>query len=379
MKVGIVTIIDYRNYGNRLQNFALQKIMESKGIDAVTILNDFYKDYKYNDKSITNSFMHCVKVLIWNIWSKFTKNSHKLNYVGKSDDLLKKRIYNNISFSKKYINETNYLVRGGITHTKKWKGFDYLIVGSDQVWNPKMNFATDFFFLQRVAPEKRVAFSASCGVDRIPKQYEEQWKRYLSGMKSVSVREKSAAKYIESVCDRKVEVLLDPTMLVEREVWNEIISPIKKKSGRYLLTYILGDDETNAFINELSLKTGLQVISLNDRREKEWFVIAADEFVSLIANAELVITDSFHACVFSILYEREFFVIHRKGDIEDIFSRIDNLLKLFNLEDRIIDKMSVEGLNAYPLSHQNIEDILERERKRAENFLDKVLSEKIKE
>lgn len=375
MKIGIVTIIDYRNYGNRLQNYAVQKILEKKNIETETILNDFYKDSKYENKSILNNLIHCLKVMIWNVWSVFTKNPHELSYVKKSDKLLKERIYNNIAFSEKYINETGYLVRGGITYKHKMNTFDFLVVGSDQVWNPKMNFGSGFFFLQNIPEEKRIAFSASCGLDRIPEKYEEQWIKYLNGMRHISVRETSAANYIKSVCEKDVEVLLDPTMLVDRKVWDEMILSNSEKRKSYLLTYILGDDESNTFIREVASKKGLQLIQLNDRTASDLFTVGADKFVSLIANAEMIITDSFHACVFSILYEKEFFVIHRKGDIDDIFSRVDNLLNIFDLQDRVIDSMSIDKLIAKPLSHENIENVLIREKNKAEKFLEKALFE----
>lgn len=377
MRIGIITFIDYNNYGNRLQNYALQCLLEEYGVEVETILNEKYYDYHYIKGEYKAHFLNVLKFMFWEVYDGLHHNVHAMGYILKSDSLSKIRIKRNMEFSKKYIHESRFIIREGAFHKRKMQKYDYLFTGSDQVWNPTMAGASELFFLRFVPRYKRIAFSASIGLEYIPEKYLKQWKIYLSGMSYISVREESAKKIVEETSDKKAEVLLDPTMLVNVDTWINLINDKEEKlSSKYILTYILGsiEEDEQESIAQISDREKLELVELNNKKYEDLYSVDVIMFLKYIANAELVITDSFHACVFSILFKKEFYVFQRKGKYSNIYSRIDDLLKRFGLEERAI--VSLHEWKRYELSEvqkENIELVLVEERKKADNFLRKIL------
>lgn len=377
MRIGIVTFIGYNNYGNRLQNYALQCLLEQYGAEVETILNDNYYDYHYIKGHYPERLIHMIKAVFWRIYDGIYHDEHAMGYMLKSDSLTKLRIKRNLEFSKKYIKESNFIIREGNFHRDAMQRYDYVVTGSDQVWNPTMAGASELFFLTFVPQCKRIAFSASIGLEHIPEKYLKQWKIYLSGMNYISVREESAKKIVEETSDKKAEVLLDPTMLVDDDIWINLMNDREGNlPSKYMLTYILGsiEESEQESIARISGSEKLELVELNNRKYEDLYSLDVIMFLKYIANAEVVITDSFHACVFSILFKREFYVFKRKGVYSNIYSRIDDLLKRFGLEERAISSLC--GWKRYELSSaqkENIDLVLMKEREKADSFLRKIL------
>ena len=226
MKIGIITINDNDNYGNRLQNYAVQQVLNKRGHEAITILNNGTTN-KFEEKK----YMYILRVL------KVITENQKIKLKNKFYKRYKffKEFNKNINYSKKYL---NLMIK-----EKVEKEYDFFIVGSDQVWNPNFNRLTYVDLLSFVPPKKRISFSASFGIEKIPNKYNEKIKEELSKFKAISVREDSGKKIIEELTGRKdIEVLVDPTMLLDIEEWNKVSKrPEQLKNEKYILNYFLGD------------------------------------------------------------------------------------------------------------------------------------------
>ncbi len=350
MKVGIITINDNTNYGNRLQNYAVQRILEENGIQAETIRNKVNPSTTASNKTI------------------FQKIKGKINNI-----IYKKKMQYKIQkfeeFNNRYINATNYI----ITQDNIKKGlndeYDYFIVGSDQVWNPNWRLS-NIDLLSFVESKKRIAFSASFGVEEIPSEKKDEVARELKKFKVISVREDRGKEIAQELTKRDdVEVLIDPTMMLTKEQWNQIIEkPKQLKYQRYILLYFLGEmsKDIKKKINRIAKENDCKVVNILDKRSK-FYGISPSEFVYLEKNAFLVCTDSFHASVFAILFDTSFIIFNRKGSISNMNSRIDTLLNKLKLQNRRYDgKITNKNLeHDYTKSYV----ILEEERKKALSFL----------
>lgn len=343
MKVGIVTFVDYNNYGNRLQNYAMQEFLREKGFQTETIMMEPYQDYHYTDAYIKKLPVHWAKTLVKAVYAAIMPRQKSFIQNLLDDSLVRRRKNANIIFTNDYITETEYVVREGQPHKKQLNTYDFLAAGSDQIWNPTMTAATDYFFLRSVPKEKRIAIAASVGLAEIPKNRQKQWATYMKGMKYISVREKSAQKLVKDLAGRDAVVLLDPTMLVKRSVWDDLAASRKfPYAGRkYIVTYILGGfgRAEERYLREAARVWNMEIIWLNDKRYKKEFVLDAVDFVQIIAHAGMVVTDSYHACIFSILYHRQFYVFQRQGRYSDIYSRIQDLLDRFGLQEHAVRSM----------------------------------------
>jgi len=304
MKVGIITINGNYNFGNRLQNYALQHILLKNG-------------YKPNTIWITNK-----KVLIKTILISFITLFYK-----------KTRVLKFYSFTRKYIKPMYYL------NHKKIK-YDKIVVGSDQVWNPNFNFFADEYFANFSPYEKNISYAASFGVDEIPLKMKETFKKGLSNFSYISVREQKGKEIITKLgIDKKVKVVLDPTLLLSESEWENVVKPVKIKK-KYIFLYFLGTitEIVRKEIVAISLKYDFEIINVLDRDSK-YYNIGPAEFLYLIKNSNLVLTDSFHATVFSIIFKKPFFAIERKDNEKKMNSRIVQLVNDFNLQDRYVNKI----------------------------------------
>lgn len=375
MKVGIVTFIDYSNYGNRLQNYALQEYLRMHGFETETILNEKYEDYKYTEEYSKKILIHWIKSIIKFCFGLIMPRQKSFICNIFDDNLKKQRKTKNINFTNKYIKETKYVVREGFPHKRQLNQYDYLIAGSDQIWNPCMGAATDFFFLQNVPKEKRISFSASVGLVEIPKKRKEQWIKYINDMKYISVRERAAQKLINELTNKKATVLLDPTMIIERRVWDKLINSksFAYANKRYIVTYILGkiSNSEEEELQEIGRMLNAKIIRLNDRRYPKEFTADVIDFLQLITNARLVITDSFHACVFSILYYKQFYVLQRQGPYNNIYSRIEELLANFHLENHAVMSIHEVYMSMLNLNERKVECITDKEINEINHILEK--------
>lgn len=345
--IGIVTIDDYTNYGNRLQNYALTKLLEN---ESYTVFNGIRLYTKEDWISRTrNPLKRCIKRFIPFIKmrnSLYKEPVTKDEMIAARKERFEKFVYSYTTVIKPVIVSN---------HNKAIKvlneyGIDYFIVGSDQVWNPYYE-AKEYEFLTFVPKEKRLSFAASIGVDNIPEEAIWYFKKNLSDMKYISVREERAAEIVKELTGRTADVTLDPTLLLDKADWECIAKkPELYIEEKYICTYFLGEvpEAVKAFAKE----KGLPIYALNSINSPELYTLDPAEFLYMIQNASYVLTDSFHAVAFSVKFNKEFYVFDRKQDgVSSMFSRIETITKRFGLvnriqnRDRIVEQEPVSNWN----------------------------------
>lgn len=367
MKIGIVTIYDLNNYGNRLQNYAIIKYMQQQNIKAETLIIEQYNIVKLFKNIIRKVF----KKKIYKHWNLI----QECNISNKQwDEARIRRYYAFYDFSYKYTN---------IIHTHYWEEFpltianryDFFVAGSDQIWNSYIGQATSWEFLSFANSNKKLSWAASFGLDKIPEEKKKYYSKHLRSFKNISVREKSGAKIIKELIDKDAEVLIDPTLMLDADQWREIAkkSRGRKKNEKYILKYFLGKqvDENIDYIKTIAEKKGYEIYELMDKNQPLIYEAGPSEFIDLIDHAELICTDSFHACVFSILFDKPFLVFDRDGNGAGMGSRISTLLLTLGLERKMPG--CVDEDNIFEHDYTNTYKRLETERKKALDFLKRSL------
>lgn len=340
-KIAIFTIQSI-NYGNRLQNYAIQTIIIKLGYKPYTLRG-------YRNKC--NLVIYRLLKNVYNMIKAYRKDDNSLSFF---------EFDRKLCFSNDYINEKSFQVG------------DYyaIIVGSDQVWNINFDFVTINSFLP-FYKRRKIAFSASFGVDSIP--YDQQIVDCLNDFKAISVREEAGAKIIKNLTGRDAIVLVDPTMLLTKEEWRKISKKPRGAKKGYILTYFISPkcDEAKAKLEKI--RGDKEVYELLNPNDKVSRTAGPSEFLWLFDHADMILTDSFHACVFSFLFNKPFIVYDRNWNEGNMNSRLETLLSKFHLER----KYANSGLENDIWEHDYSEGYkqLEIERKKSIDFLKKALED----
>lgn len=360
-RVGIVTICDrVPNYGNRLQNYAVQQVLRSLGLVVVT--------YSFEEKTIT--LMDILKRVFHKLtFYRFTRDKFIWIYEYK-----RKKIFS--KFTKRYI-DTIY--RKSISKNLK-KEQDFFVVGSDQVWNPSWYNANplkkEAFLLTFAKPEQKICFAPSFGVDKLPLEWEHWFQDNLSSFTSINVREQSGVDIVNKLTGKNSLVMIDPTMMLSQKQWLQLAKMPHEfdTDTPYILTYFIGGISDNAKkILESEQKKGLKHYSFLSRNDLDTYVLGPEEFIYLISKAKLVLTDSFHACVFSILFDIAFLAFPREGKETELMGRITTLLNCMNLKDRLIS-LNTSTENYYECDYSYAHRIIEKKREEAINYFKEAFS-----
>lgn len=366
-KVAIITLNGYFNYGNRLQNYALQEVLKSLGYDVETVLVKF-TDQKQNNKNIITPFFNA-------LLSKIFKKSVKIIKSRKTGKYRKIRIARFMSFTQDYITETEFSIDENNIPSELPKQFDYFIVGSDQVWNPYYIKGSSIYFLTFVPKGKRLSFAASFGISEIPKEFEEKYRLWLSEMAGLSVREEAGSEIIKKLTGKEASIVIDPTLMLTKDKWLSISKPyIKKPKKKFLLTYFLGDvsEDNKRKIKNIAIENKLEIVNLSSLVDKKYYIADPAEFIDFIYTSDLFLTDSFHGAVFSILLEKPFFVFNRVGKGPSMNSRINTLLSTFKLNNQKWDQ--IDNIDMFNSDYSHVVDILNFERNKALEYLKSKLS-----
>ncbi|UTW10633.1 polysaccharide pyruvyl transferase family protein [Marinobacterium rhizophilum] len=338
MKIAIMTQPLGKNYGGMMQAFALQKVLKNMGHEVVTIdrqpaghgivhnsLRLIYRSIqkiKGKRKAPVNIERHYP--LIFNNPHGFIKNNIKISESFFSTEKLKSHFSNN--------------------------SYDAVVVGSDQTWRPRYspdiyNFYLDFLSCNNV---KRVAYASSFGVDSWEYSAEET-KRCAELAKqfdAISVRETSGIELCDKYLGVKSEFVLDPTLLLEKEDYLELIGDrYRNDAGEGVFTYWLDrSDEKRVAAEQLANQLNTysyqcqaknSINSLNSSNLKNYKMPPVEDWLASFAKASVVLTDSFHGMVFSIIFQKPFVVVVNK---ERGASRFISLLNKLGLEERLVDK-----------------------------------------
>jgi len=329
-KIAILTLM-YKNYnyGGVLQAYALQKKLQIMGYDSEQIKYEKELTYNKAKKSINLINRVCVFLVRFILKEKLFLRKRKF------DLFIDRNIKSSLPFTKSQLVKEN-------------TNYNAFVVGSDQVWNP--NWIDSTYFLDFVKPSvKKISYAASIGVSSIPDEKQQFYYNNLKSFDALSVREIYGQKELSQILDKPVYKVADPTLLLSGDQWKNISKDIELNED-YIFCYFLGANrKTHKIVSEVSKRLGLKIVSLpyltglsnagfffGDIR---LYSVGPDEFLGLIKNAKYIITDSFHGCVFSIIFNKQFCVIERgyTENMNNQNSRIYDLLYMFGLESRLFN------------------------------------------
>lgn len=370
-KAAIITITDYLNYGNRLQNYATQEVLKSFGMEVQSIANfperEKVDELEFTTMRIKNAIKLSPKVFLQKLGVKIYERIHKNKFQ-------KAQVNKEKSFRKyalKHTSETNFVIEHNIVSQTLGEQFDYFVIGSDQIWNPHIRYGNGFDFADFAPVQKRIALAPSFGVSQIDDKYKQQYTKWLSAIPYLSVRENAGAAIIEQLTGRKAEVLVDPTLMLTQQQWIDVSeSSIHKPQKPYLVTYFIGDisKQRKEILNKLAVDNRLELVQLASLSDVERYDANPGEFIDFIRNANLVCTDSFHAIIFSIHMQKPFVVFDREGKSSPMSSRIETLLSKFKFEERKYSDL-IQTNNFFTIDYSHVDKILKTEREKVYNFL----------
>ena len=364
MKIAIMTQPLGKNYGGIMQAFALQKVLKDKGHEVVTI--------DYTDKPV--SLLYNKARFVYRLSQKITgKRKAPLNFE-KHINLLtagNRQFINKYIVTSKNINDTSKLKK----HFKK-NNYDAVVVGSDQTWRPKYSpniYNYYLKFLRKNKIIKRIAYSSSFGVDNWEYSKDEtvNCAKLATLFDAISVREQSGIELCREYLGVDSTCTLDPTLLLKKRDYLELIgSRYNSDKNEGVFTYFLdkNKDKTAAaqyIANKLATHTySCQAQhSFNDLSSKkitDYKMPAVQDWLASFANAEFVLTDSFHGMVFSIVFEKPFLVIVNKERgatrFESLLEKIGGLNHLvYNSSD--INNGSKDINSLKPLDKTKLSDL----------------------
>ena len=360
MKIGKITFDGYNNYGNSLQNYALQEYLKR--------YSDIVDTIWHSPQERLNAF--------WK-WGKKEEVKFLLNHKSFRNDVksgiraweLARRV-RGMDFSQRYIN-----IRYDIEKLEDVSDeYDYFVVGSDQVWNPK-NPDLRTAFLKFCDSKKRISYAASIGTQNIPTELNSLFEDGFKTMHAISVRESRAVEIVKDISGIDATLLLDPVFTISESKWKDIsIRPYWKSDRKYIFAYFLGD--IPEIVLNIAKENNLELVKCFDVDSIDRYIMSPEEWLYLIGNADYVCTDSFHATAFSIIFNRSFLVFPRndKEGKNRMISRIESILNTFNLQDRLLldDKNVMEIISG----KYNARDIIQKESVKSDEFISRALGVK---
>ncbi len=359
MRVGTITFHTALNFGAVLQTYALYRIIKEKGNDVRVI------DYKseFNEKRFApKSFKYfCNPRTIYNI---LFRNGYEIYYKDGFVDFLHNHLQLTSTLHKEDLPKLN-------------GEFDIFITGSDQIWNLACTEGDDTYYLPFVLDSKKKnSYAASIGYNKIPESSKDRYRSLMKDFNHISVREESGVEIVKELTGINAELVLDPTMLLNKEQWESIADYSKVPAiNKYLLLYVMAEDKV--LIKEalkFAKEHGMKVVYISQRFFKLANAInirniSPEQWLGLFLKAEAIATNSFHGLVFSINFNCQFITRYIPRSIAN--SRMETILNLLDLHSRRIDSETYNVANAINYYIPNIK--LTSWRNKSLQYLDKVL------
>lgn len=370
MRIGILTLPLHTNYGGILQAYALQTVLERMGHDVCLIekkkqplrLPLWKAPLSYGKRIIKNLTGHPYPIFF----------ERKVN---REEPLVRQN-------TDKFVNK--YIKRRFVDDFSEIgkDDFDAIVVGSDQVWRPKYfidGIENAYLTFAKEWNIKRIAYAASFGTDKWEYSSEQttSCRRLLKNFDAVSVRESSAVTLCREHFGVDVKRVLDPTMLLStNDYMNLFDANGTPKSNGNLLCYIIDETpEKMSFVNKIALERGLIPFRVNSKVEnliaplQERIQPPVEQWLRGFYDADFVVTDSFHACVFSILFNKPFFVL---GNEKRGLSRFSSLLGMFGMENLLVTNKDLNE-KQNDIDWECVMSLLAEEKKKAINFFNENL------
>ena len=383
-KIGLILANPITNYGAHLQAFATQKVVDSMGVE--TSILDFSRMRVHEDYRLDiGVIVYCCKLLTTRLLSKIDRSVYDKAFYQNQESRIKEAK----AFREKYLHDVIYY--SDYKELKRDASQYYgIMIGSDQMWLPGSSFSPLNSLRFVPAGVKRLSYATSLGVEKYPKYCWRSARIMWKQMDSVSVREQQGVDIIKQVCNNKVkaELVVDPTYLLSKSQWEELIPKKCMSYEKYVFCYFLGDDEESKLCAKKYAKAhGLKLVSILscesmgsiDRyfADKTLGAVSPEDFINWIRGAECVFTDSFHGVAFSVINERQFFVFYRKRKDSNLSrnSRIDNILNTWQIKGRLILDTDLDwGKDvAKPIDYDTVNEILVNRRAQSLNYLKKAL------
>lgn len=363
------------NYGSILQAYALQEAFKDYDDVSYEIICQYgskiasFSNFKDKVKEI--GLLKSIKRVI----CKFGLKKLRLR-----TEKLQKFVDENLSVSKRQYDSEHISEANDV--------YDGFVCGSDQIWNPQLSPVTSMYWLSFAEKNKyKIAYAPSIGVSEVTDEQSKKIRENLSDFVAISCREESGTKLINNILKSdKCTNVLDPTLLVERKVWDNIC-PANLFNEHYIFAYILrGNKKQRKLIERFAKEKNLKIVTIPflDTEKIELYDFSFGdikfwdaspvEFISAIRNADYIFTDSFHCMVFSCLYHKEFFTFPKIGPAQ--MSRITDLQKLFGMSSRFINEQSsINDINNMEKIDWNLVDkTIAEKRLLSRQYLDKAIN-----
>lgn len=357
-QTAIITWITYNNYGTFLQAYALQTVIRSLGFE-----NKIISDTKYVQSAKGYSWRKCASFVI-----RLFSRSRKLQAKG---DQNMKNAY--AVFARKFLDIDWH-----------WDSFSELdnryniyVCGSDQIWSPLFRQS---YYYAGFTKKKKIAYAPSLGLKNCSKDWSEWVKPLLLQFSHLSVRETEGSELLSRIIDIPVPVVLDPTLLLSSENWQQLSESIPlTESSPYVLVYFLTFNPVYwAYVQNFAKEKGLplRVFALNRAylKGKDNISLFAGplEFLQEIKGASYFFTDSFHGSIFAIHFEKSFCTLKRFQDtaVNNQNSRIENLFSRLDLMDYFIDENGLSQIPALPpIDYRRVKENISKERMHSLDYL----------
>lgn len=328
MKVLQLTFHDKKNFGAFLQSFALQKFLEQQSIESQII--DYRPTFLFYHPIFFSERMKKKLPFIWHFLAiaRYFQKNQALHHF-KEWKILKK--------TKRYF------------HSSRFKeNANCVIVGSDQVWNPDMiKNQENFFFLEFIPDNvKKISYAASLGMQQWPKNFEKKVAPILHKFKAISVRENSAALYLNSLGFSEVITVCDPTLLHNGDFYRREFSIFDCSVKTDAFFFLIREVIPNSIMESFSKK---QIKKISPSIPQSMSSVA--QWLCAIESTRIVVTDSFHCTVFCLLFHKDFIVLQNHSSMKGMNERFSTLLSKVGLADRILDETK---------SHSNYDKILKK-------------------
>lgn len=380
-KIGIITIHNSPNYGACLQSYALYHYIEQQGDDVEII--DLHRPAAYEDYVPSKKYT-CARPVKRGCLSKI-KGIVKMALGIKTKA---KSLYSPTAIQK--FDNFNSVIKLSQAYRcidelyANPPKYDLYISGSDQLWNPTQIYCLEPYFLTFVPKNigKKISFATSIGITDLRENEKADFKKWLSSYDDISVREFQAQELLQGLLPEKnVHQVADPTFLLEPNEWK--VMAVKPQQRKYILMFTLQHrPEVLEYCLQLSKQSGLPLVALGQMQPNVMdgsYTAVKDagpkEFLGYIGNAEMVITDSFHCTVFSLIMGAKNFYTYIAPD-NHRGSRIIDLLGTYGLKDHLLKTTldaSYDDLASKALNFERISCVMSEERERSRDFLNKYL------
>lgn len=373
------------NYGSALQSFALFQAIKREG-KKVEIIR--HEDHSTRAQKLRNFLYEGKKkVFSHNLLLKIERKCAAKKDRGYGEAMQTRKELFERFFADRAVFSPAYADVSDIA--EKSSQYRLFLLGSDQLWGPS-DLLRGYHTLEWLPKDVcRKSYATSFGVSQLPRYAQKIVAEFVPHFKQLSTREESGAKIIRDICNREIEVVVDPTLLLSRSEWEEAIPYKEIVKQKYIFSYLLGDNlEYRRKVKEFAHNLGCKLVAIENpefyelpvEKYADLYVQAGpEEFVNLIRNAEFVVGDSFHMSIFSILFQKEFIVFNRykEGDANSRNTRVKNLLGRLDLQSRYIDNEKVDLKEFYgkAIDYTHVNDLLNTWRRSSMDYLKKCILE----